>query len=78
MLFKENETALNKLIVLVKYFTLKNGYHTKLSYKMSNNQLKASSICDVPFQSHTNDFTFIVNGKEFQTSKLQSDLLSYI
>lgn len=43
---------------------------------MSQVQLKASSIFDVPLQSYNKDFTFVVNGEEFLTSKVQSDLLS--
>ena len=39
-------------------------------------QLKKSSILTVPLQSYTKDFTFIVNGKEFQTSRLISELIS--
>lgn len=39
-------------------------------------QLECSSILQVPLQSYINDFTFIVNGKEFKTSKIISDLLS--
>lgn len=38
--------------------------------------LKPSSILNVPIQSYSNDFTFIVNGDEFKTSRLVSDLLS--
>ena len=42
----------------------------------SNIQLKASSILDAPLHIFDNDFTFIVNGQEFQTSRLVSDLIS--
>ena len=39
-------------------------------------QLKTSSILNVPLQSYFDDFSFIVNGKEYKTSRLISDLLS--
>ncbi|KAK8865196.1 hypothetical protein M9Y10_010732 [Tritrichomonas musculus] len=39
-------------------------------------RLECSCIIHVPIQKYCNDFTFIVNGKEFQTSRLISDLLS--
>lgn len=38
--------------------------------------LKLSSILNVPIQIYEKDFSFIVNGKEFKTSRLISDLLS--
>ena len=38
-------------------------------------QLKTTSILNVPFETY-DVFTFIVNGKEFQTNRLISDLLS--
>ena len=43
---------------------------------MSKIQLKASCVLNVPLQTYDNDFTFLVNGKEFKTSRLISDLLS--
>lgn len=39
-------------------------------------QLEYSSILNVPIQNYAKDFTFIVNGEEFRTSSLISDLLS--
>lgn len=39
-------------------------------------QLKTTSILTVPFQIYDNDFMFIVNGKEFKTSRILSDILS--
>lgn len=39
-------------------------------------QLKTESILDVPLQMFDNDFSFIVNGEEFKTSKIISDLIS--
>ena len=39
-------------------------------------QLKPSSILNVPIQNYDNDFSFVVNGKLFKTSKIVSDLLS--
>lgn len=39
-------------------------------------QLKQSSILQVPFQAYNEEFTFIVNGEEFKTSRLISDLIS--
>ncbi|KAK8839282.1 hypothetical protein M9Y10_032214 [Tritrichomonas musculus] len=44
--------------------------------KLSQLQLKYSNIKRVPFQTYDQDFTFIVNGEEFKTSRLVSDLLS--
>lgn len=43
---------------------------------MATFQLKTSCIDEVPLQSYNKDFTFIVNGEEFHTSKVESDLLS--
>ena len=45
---------------------------------MSDNkvQLKISSIENVPLQTYNDDFSFIVNGEEFKTSRLFADLLS--
>ena len=43
---------------------------------MATFQLKTSSIEEVPLQSYNKEFTFIVNGEEFYTSKVESDLLS--
>lgn len=43
---------------------------------MSKIQLRPESISDVPLQIFEQDFTFIVNGEEFKTSRLISDLLS--
>ena len=39
-------------------------------------QLKYSSIARVPIQIYDQDFMFVVNGEEFVTSRLVSDLLS--
>lgn len=39
-------------------------------------QLKESSVSKVPFQIYEKDFTFLVNGKEFPTTKIISDILS--
>lgn len=39
-------------------------------------QLNPSSILSVPLQTYNDDFTFIINGQEFKTSRLVSDLLS--
>lgn len=39
-------------------------------------QLLTNCILNVPFQMYDNDFTFIVNGNEFKTNKIISDLLS--
>ena len=43
---------------------------------MSSIQLKLASIKNIPFQCYDKDFVFIVNGKEFKTSRFVSDLLS--
>ena len=39
-------------------------------------KLKTSSILQVPIDKYSNDFLFIVNGKEYQTSFIVADLLS--
>lgn len=39
-------------------------------------QLKSTSILNIPLQTYEKDFTFIVNGKEFKTSRLIAELLS--
>lgn len=39
-------------------------------------QLKIASILEVPINSYAEEFTFVVNGQEFRTSRLLSDLLS--
>lgn len=41
-----------------------------------NLELSPSCILNVPIHSYQNDFTFLVNGKEYKTSRLISDLLS--
>lgn len=46
--------------------------------ELSSIKLKCSSIKNVPISTYCNDFMFIVNGKEFKTSHLISDLLSPI
>lgn len=38
--------------------------------------LNSSCILNVPLQTYSNDFSFIVNGAEFKTSRLISDLIS--
>lgn len=48
-----------------------------LLFKMSNFiKLQTQSILQVPISSYENNFTFIVNGKEFHTSEIVADLLS--
>ena len=39
-------------------------------------QLKQSCTLNVPIQNYDDPFTFVVNGEEFKTTKLISDLLS--
>lgn len=39
-------------------------------------QLKLAAILGVPIKSYSDDFTFIVNGEEFKTNRLISELLS--
>ncbi|KAK8834180.1 hypothetical protein M9Y10_019828 [Tritrichomonas musculus] len=39
-------------------------------------KLKKSSITNVPLQTYQQDFTFIVNGKDYKTTRLFSDLIS--
>ncbi|KAK8834278.1 hypothetical protein M9Y10_026262 [Tritrichomonas musculus] len=46
--------------------------------KTSQLRLKPSSILKVPFQTYEKDFSFIVNGQEFKTSRFFADLLSPI
>lgn len=41
-----------------------------------NVKLLPNSLVNVPFHEFTKDFTFIVNGKEFKTSRLIAELLS--
>lgn len=43
------------------------------NYKM---QLKPTSIMNIPLHLYQNDFTFIVNGEEFKTNRIISDLIS--
>lgn len=39
-------------------------------------QLQTASILQVPFSKYEKNFIFIVNNKEFRTSRLIADLLS--
>lgn len=39
-------------------------------------QLQTSSILNAPLYNYDKDFTFIVNGKEYNTYRIISDLLS--
>ena len=39
-------------------------------------QLNTASIVNVPLQTYQEEFTFIINGKRFQATRLISDLLS--
>ena len=41
-------------------------------------QLNSSCILNVPLQIYDNDFSFIVNGNEFKTSRIIADILSPI
>lgn len=43
---------------------------------MDKVKLKFSSILKIPFQVYKQDFTFLVNGKEFKTCQVISDLIS--
>lgn len=43
---------------------------------MKKIQLKTTSILNVSLQSYEKDFSFLVNGEEFKTSRIISDLLS--
>ena len=43
---------------------------------MSTIKLSTNSILQVPIRNYEEDFTFLVNGEEFHTSKLVADLLS--
>ena len=40
--------------------------------------LSAESLNDIPFHKYENNFTFIVNGKQYRTSRVVADLLSPI
>lgn len=44
--------------------------------ELSYIQLKFSSLLQVPLHSYERDFSFIVNGKEFKTNRIVSDLIS--
>ena len=39
-------------------------------------QLNLSAVLGIPLNKYDNDFAFIVNGEEFKTSRVVSDLLS--
>lgn len=43
---------------------------------MSKVQITPSAILNVPLQTYQKDFSFIVNGEEFKTSRVISDLIS--
>lgn len=43
---------------------------------MNTLKLLTQSILQVPIGNYEQDFTFIVNGKEFQANKIVADLLS--
>lgn len=60
-------------MVNIIHFKIKVNYQHMSS--KSYIQLKTTSISNVPIQTYGN-FTFIVNGEEFQTSRLISDLIS--
>ncbi|KAK8896115.1 hypothetical protein M9Y10_014006 [Tritrichomonas musculus] len=60
-------------MVNIIHFKIKVNYQHMSS--KSYIQLKTPSISNVPIQTYGN-FTFIVNGEEFQTSRLISDLIS--
>lgn len=67
----------NKLLNFIKY-KIKCVYSSfiYLSNNLKKMQLKRSSILNVPINTYAEDFSFIVNGEEFKTSRLASDLLS--
>ena len=64
-------TFKDKLNIKKKFF-----YHSIFMSKENKIHLKPCCILTVPFQIYENDFSFIVNGKEFKTSRLISDILS--
>ena len=47
-----------------------------MSTERTTIQLKIASILDVPINSYEEDFTFVINGQEFRTSRLFSEILS--
>lgn len=55
----------------------KNRFHN-YTKQMDENHIKlhTNSIMEVPLIQYDNNFTFIVNGKEFKTSRIIADLLS--
>ena len=56
-------------------------YSQKFKIQMSDTskiKINPSCILTVPLHTYGNDFTFIVNGEEFKTSRLISDLISPI
>lgn len=47
-----------------------------MTEQTTNIQLNTSVISNVPLQNYYDEFTFIINGQHFKTSKLISNLLS--
>ena len=41
-------------------------------------KLQTDSLLHVPLHKYTNDFTFIINSKKYETSSFYADLLSPI
>ncbi|KAK8842759.1 hypothetical protein M9Y10_025623 [Tritrichomonas musculus] len=46
------------------------------STAISNFALSIESIKEIPFEKYDNDFTFVVNGKEYKTSRFFADFIS--
>lgn len=55
--------------------------HVRHIFVMESNiqiQLNTTFILAAPLHAYNNDFSFFVNGEEFHTSKIISDLTRYI
>lgn len=65
------------ILIYSKSFTTFFEYINGLNYFMSERLLlKPTAILSVPFQIYDKDFSFFINGEEFKTTRLVSDLLS--
>lgn len=62
-----NKKLINYLVVFFEFLQMS---------ETSQIQLNISSILKVPLEKYGNDFVFIVNGEEFKTSRLISDIIS--
>lgn len=69
-----------KIAKVTYFFNLQNSNKQKnpSMEKSSKNEfsLNQQNFNDIPFEKYNQDFTFIVNGKEYQTSRVVADILS--